>query len=169
MPLHFADAQTEDGQMAVTHSASPCHVEVPTGLSDSGSGRARARLPLFPSDSPPGSSLRSASPLPAPTLQGPPSGRADWPAWITCSSESQSTEEPWLCPPMAAPTLTSIEYGKGPFLCSHPAPLRPQEGEVFQKTPSPRAWPPDLPPRGRWETGTPCGIPLPCQDPNPWH
>lgn len=89
--LHFADAETEAWRMAVTHMASSCQGEVrtrPLWLSESGRNRPPFPFPLCFST--PQLPDLTTSPLPSPMPCHPSSGRSDWPAWVMCSSVSQS-------------------------------------------------------------------------------
>lgn len=150
--LHFADAQTEAGQIPGTHAAGPCQGGGRLGLS----GSLRVRQDRGPAPSPPPAVPPTAAPRGSPPSPPPLCGPS------TCSQEgltgqlgsralqrANQWQEAWLCPPMAAPILTPIESGKDPlpgvlasvFPFGPEIPPTPTPGLREQKKPpSPRAW-----------------------------
>lgn len=144
--------------MVVTQAAGSHQSEVqtpPLCLSESDGTRTPFPCPLCFLTPRPGTS---------PPVLCPPSGRSDWPAWVTCSSESQSTVGGLALftsgtshPNSIRSVGKAVSQNDPSTTSSHPTPPSPQKEEALGNPPLPG---PGLgtsqvlqpcPESGRWE------------------
>lgn len=126
MPLHFADAQTEAGQAAVTHllaqprrwSLCPADSRTRRGRSSTPSPPLRLGTWQLPGSSLAAPGLTPPRPQTFPRPSARPQEGLIGQLRSRAHPRANPRQESWLCPPMAAPTLTPVEHGKR--LCSHP-------------------------------------------------
>ena len=137
--LHFADAETEAWQVVVTEAAGSRQGEVqtpPLWLSES-DGTTPFPCPLCFLTPRLGTS---------PPVLGPPPGRSDWPAWVTCPCESQSTVgglalfTNGTSRPNSIRSLGKAVSQNDSALCLPTHSTQSSEGRGSRKPTSPRAW-----------------------------